>query len=70
MSTTANFNTFTLPQLTDLIGRKFNENLENMQWQLRKAPFVREDSLPYNTGVYTRYAESIDMNQYASRRAE
>ena len=70
MSTTANFNTFTLPQLTDLIDRKFNENLENMQWQLRKAPFVREDSLPYNTGVYTRYAESIDMNQYASRRAE
>lgn len=70
MATTPNFNTFAFPQLTDLIERQFNKNLEEMEWQLRKAPFVREDAMPYNTGVYTRYAEEIDLNQYASFRAE
>lgn len=70
MATTPNFNTFAFPQLTDLIERKFNKNLEDMPWELRNAPFVREDSMPYNTGVHTRYAEELDINQYASFRAE
>ncbi len=70
MATTPNVSTFELPQLVDLIDRDFKDGLESMSWDLRKSNIVVETTMPKNSGVFTRYAEQIDTNEYASSRPE
>lgn len=65
MATTPNISTFELPQLTDLIERSFEQGLKDMDWELRNSPFVLEESMPMNTGLYKRYAERLNLNRYA-----
>lgn len=70
MATTPNVSTFELPQLNDLIERDFKDALESMPWELRNSNIVLETQMPRNSGVFTRYAEAIDVNELASSRPE
>lgn len=70
MASTPNLSTYELSQLTDLIERSFESNLKSMDWEIRNSWFVVEETLPMNTGVFTRYSENIHMNQYAASRPE
>lgn len=70
MATTATLNSSSLPQFTDLVKRSFVDGLKSLNQNMRNAPFVNEDSMPQNTGLYKRYAERLTRNEYASFRAE
>lgn len=70
MATTPNISTFELPQLNDLIERDFKDALESMPWELRESNIVLETMMPRNSGLFTRYAEAIDVNELASSRPE
>lgn len=66
----ANLNTYSLPQMTDLIVRSFQDALESLPQDMRKSGIVIDDTIPMNTGVYKRFAERIHRDQYASSRDE
>jgi len=70
MATTPNISTFELPQLNDLIDRDFKDALKSMDWELRESNIVLENQMPKNSGLFTRYAEQIDVNELAASRPE
>ena len=54
-----------LPQLTDIIPRTFVYTHENFPYVMRNGPLVKVMPMPENTGLSTRFAEIIDVDQYA-----
>ena len=66
----ANMSTYSLPQMTDLIVRSFQDALESLPQDMRNSGIVIDDTIPMNTGVFKRFAERIHRDQYASSRAE
>lgn len=61
---------YSLPQMTDLVKRSFNDNLKELPQTMRNASFVVTDVLPKNTGEFRRYAERLARTPYASTRDE
>lgn len=55
-----------LPQLTDIVNRTFFMTHENYPYVMRNSPLVKVMPMAKNTGLVTRYAEIIDVNQFAS----
>lgn len=70
MATTPTISSYSLPQFTDLVKRSFIDTVKSLDQNMRNAPFVIEESMPMNTGLYKRYAERLTTNEYASFRAE
>lgn len=70
MATTATINANSLPQFTDLVKRSFLDSLQSLEQTMRKAPFIIEETMPKNTGLFKRYAERLTRSEYASNRPE
>ena len=62
--------TFSLPQLNDLVEREFLNGVDPVESVMRSSPLVVEEPIANNTGSYRRMAERIDIDQYADDRAE
>lgn len=63
-------NTYTLPQLTDLIVRSYQDALQSLSQDMKNSGIVIDDTLAMKTWVYKRFAERIHRDQYASARPE
>ncbi len=63
-------NTDSLSQLTDLIERSFDEWQKSLPQEMRNSAFVVSDPKKEGTGDTTRYAERIEVDEYASTRDE
>lgn len=61
---------YTLPQMTDLVNRSFEDAMEALPQEMKKSNIVIDDTLQMNTGLFKRFAERIHRNQYASGRPE
>jgi len=62
--------TNTLPQMTDLVKRSFDDGLKNLPQVMRNSGIVMEEKMPMHTGEFKRFAERVHRNQYASTRDE
>lgn len=63
-------NTWSFPQLVDLVKRTHLNALQSVPDGIRNAPFLIEETMQQGTGLYKRYAERIHVNEYALRRDE
>lgn len=61
---------YTLSQMTDLIERSFKEAQQDLPQVMKNSGIVVDDTMEKHTGLFKRFAESIDVNQYGSERAE
>lgn len=66
----ATISSYTLPQMTDLVQRTFTERPALMEQAMRTSGFVVESQKPMHTWEFSRYAQRVHRNQYASRRDE
>jgi len=66
----AQLNTATLPQFTDLVTRMFTDRLQNIPQVMRTSWLVREMAIPEWTGQFRRIAEFPDRNLYAKIKDE
>ena len=66
----ATISTYTFPQLTDLVQRSFQDWLENLPQVMRNSGIVVEEGMGQNEGEHKRFAERIDIDQYAKERDE
>jgi len=66
----AQLNTATLPQFTDLVTRMFTEKLVTVPQLMRTSWLVREQAIPEWTGQFRRFAEFPDRSLYAKIKDE
>ena len=59
-----------LPQLGDLIERKFQKALMEIPQVLKNSSIVVKEPMMYNQGVFKRFAERITTDTYSNLRAE
>lgn len=65
-----NISSYTLPQMTDLVERSFQNALDTLPQVMRTSGLVVEEAMPEHTGEFKRFAERLHRNQYASIRDE
>jgi hypothetical protein len=66
----ANISSLSLPQLVDLVDRRFTDVMLNFPKVMRNSGVVINDPLMEKQGLYKRYAERVHMTSFASRRGE
>lgn len=59
-----------LPQLGDLIERKFEKALMEVPQVLKNSSIVVKEPMPMNTGLFKRFAERITTDTYSNVRPE
>ena len=67
---TAQFSQFEYPQFTDLIKRTFYKTNETYDHIMLNSSVVKTIAFPKNNGTSVRFAEVVDMTQYAFRTTE
>jgi len=66
----AQLNTATLPQFTDLVSRMFTEKLQSLPQVMKTSWLVRVERIPEQTGQFRRFAEFPDRSMYAKIKDE